>query len=177
VRRVGRGLAFFAMLGAGVLLTQVLTSLGSIVGRSVAAGALGVVAALALNVALFLAIFELLGPPGLTWHDHLPGAVVAGAGWQLLELAGQFLVQRTLRNATHLYGQFAVVLGLISFLSLASQLVMYAVEVNVVLHDRLWPRSMVRSPPGTAGSCGGGAAAGQAGTGREVAVGTAANGG
>ena len=51
---------------------------------------------------------------------------------------------------TPAYGQFAVVLGLISFLSIASQLVMYSIETNVVLKRRLWPRPLMEAPVVTA---------------------------
>jgi hypothetical protein len=44
------------------------------------------------------------------------------------------------------YGFFAVVLGLLSWLFLGSQLTLYAAEVNVVLSRRLWPRSLLQPP-------------------------------
>ena len=44
-----------------------------------------------------------------------------------------------------LYGFFAVVLGLLAWIYLGSELTVYAAEVNVVLHRRLWPRSL-RAP-------------------------------
>ena len=144
--RLGRGLAFFGVLGLGVVGTTALTVAGGLVGHSKLAGALGIVASLAANTALFLGIFKLLGPKHLRWKDHLPGAVLAGVGWQVLQVAGGLLVQRNLKHTQALYGQFATVLGLISFLSLASQLVMYSVELNVVKYKRLWPRSIIQPP-------------------------------
>ena len=144
--RIARGLALFVVLGLAVLATTALTVLGSIVGSSWLAGALGLLAALALNVGLFLGTFRLLSPGELSVGDLLPGALVAGASWQLLQLLGQWLVLRNLRHTQQLYGQFAVVLGLIYFLSIATQLIMYAVEVNVVRHKRLWPRSIIQPP-------------------------------
>ncbi|MFI5040556.1 MAG: YihY/virulence factor BrkB family protein [Acidimicrobiales bacterium] len=144
--RIARGLALFGVLGIAVLATTALTVLGSIVGNSWLAGALGLLGALALNVGLFLGTFRLLSPRDLSWRDLLPGAVVAGASWQLLQLFGQWLVLRNLRHAQQLYGQFALVLGLIFFLSIATQMIMYGVEVNVVRHKELWPRSIVQPP-------------------------------
>jgi hypothetical protein len=44
------------------------------------------------------------------------------------------------------YGYFAVVLGLLSWLYLGSQVVLYAAEVNVVMARRLWPRSLLQPP-------------------------------
>jgi uncharacterized BrkB/YihY/UPF0761 family membrane protein len=41
---------------------------------------------------------------------------------------------------------FAVVLVLLGWLYLSTQLVLYAAEVNVVLARRLWPRSLLQPP-------------------------------
>jgi hypothetical protein len=54
-----------------------------------------------------------------------------------------------LRHTSELYGFFGIVLGLLFFLFLASQILVYAAEVNVVRARRLWPRS-VHPPPLTA---------------------------
>ena len=45
-----------------------------------------------------------------------------------------------------MYGFFAVVLGLLSWLYLGSEVTLYAAEVNVVLTRRLWPRSILQPP-------------------------------
>ena len=45
-------------------------------------------------------------------------------------------------QANDTYGTFAAVLGLLSWLWLAAQLSLAAAEVNVVLAQRLWPRSL-----------------------------------
>ena len=150
VPRTIRGLGFFALLGGGVLATTALSTLGSIIGRSEVAGAVGLALAVVANVGLFLGIFRLMGPADVGWLDHLPGAVLAGLGWQLLQSIGASLVRNDLKHTSQLYGQFAVVLGLISFLSLASQLVTYATEVNVVRRGHLWPRAIL-APAGPTG--------------------------
>jgi len=40
------------------------------------------------------------------------------------------------------YGVFPVLIGLMAWLYLLAQITMYASELNVVLHRRLWPRSL-----------------------------------
>jgi YihY family inner membrane protein len=120
--RVFRGLALFVLLGGGVVATVALTSLGAVIGGSLAAGAAGLVAATALSIALYLAVFRMLSPQHLRWSDLLPGAIVAGVGWHILETVGVLLVQRQLRHSSQLYGTVGVVLGLIFFLVLVSQL-------------------------------------------------------
>jgi uncharacterized BrkB/YihY/UPF0761 family membrane protein len=46
--------------------------------------------------------------------------VVAGIGWQALLAAGGYLVGPNLKHATEVYGFFATVLGLLSWLYLAA---------------------------------------------------------
>jgi hypothetical protein len=41
---------------------------------------------------------------------------------------------------------FAIVLGVVAWVYLLSEITVYAAEINVVLAWRLWPRSMVQPP-------------------------------
>ena len=144
--RLFRGLSLFALLGAGVVVTVGLASLGGVIGNSLVAGAVGVVAAAALSIGLYLLVFRMLSPKHLRWSDLLPGAIIAGLGWQILETVGVQLVQNQLRHSSQLYGTVGVVLGLIFFLTLVSQITLYGLEINAVRVDRLWPRSIVQPP-------------------------------
>ena len=59
---------------------------------------------------------------------------------------GGFYVRHSLAHASDVYGFFAIVIGLLSWLFLAAQLTLLAAEVNVVRHYRLWPRSLTQPP-------------------------------
>lgn len=74
------------------------------------------------------------------------GAIIATVFWQTLQLIGTWYVTRGLRNASPTYGVFAVVITLLSWLYLGSQLTLWAAEINVVLRYRLWPRSLTQPP-------------------------------
>ncbi len=54
-------------------------------------------------------------------------------------------MSHALRHTRQLYGFFAVVLGLIFWLSLGSQ-PFYAGQANVVLAEHLWPRHLTDPP-------------------------------
>jgi uncharacterized BrkB/YihY/UPF0761 family membrane protein len=99
-----------------------------------------------VSILLYLCVFRLLSPRTLSWGDLLPGAVVGGIGWEVLQTVGTGLVTHQLKHASQLYGSVGLVLGLISFLSLGAQLTIYAAEINVVRYRRLWPRSIVQPP-------------------------------
>lgn len=76
----------------------------------------------------------------------IPGAVLGGVGWTILQYVGTLLVGHTLKNASQTYGFFGSILGLISFLYLAAELCVYAAEVNVVRARHLYPRSLAPPP-------------------------------
>jgi hypothetical protein len=45
-------------------------------------------------------------------------------------------------HASHLYGSLAVVIGLLAWIYFGAQLTLDAAEIDVVLAERLWPRSL-----------------------------------
>ena len=55
---------------------------------------------------------------------------------------GGWYFDRTVTGASDTYGTFALVIGLLTWFWLGSHLLLLAGEVNVVLHRRLWPRSL-----------------------------------
>jgi membrane protein len=141
-----RSLGMLAVLG---LLTIVSTVVAGYVGTS-SHGALetagAVVVAFAFNLILFMTAFGLLTAAEVGWRELAPGVVTAAVLWQLLEHLGGFYVDHVLRRTEPLYGTFALVLGLLAWLYLGSQLVIFAAEVNVVRVRRLWPRSFLSAP-------------------------------
>ena len=59
-----------------------------------------------------------------------------------LQSLGGWYVDRTITDASAIYGTFALVIGLLPWFFLVSHLLLVAAEVNVVLRWRLWPRSL-----------------------------------
>jgi YihY family inner membrane protein len=140
--RLVRSLLFFVTLGAGMAAGAVLSSLTTGTGNGMLVRVTSLLASAMLNVLLFAAVFRLLTPKSVPTSQLLPGAVVGGIGYTILLGVGTALVQHQLRHAQAVYGQFAIVLGLLAWLFLVSQLTIYAAEVNVVLARHLWPRSL-----------------------------------
>jgi uncharacterized BrkB/YihY/UPF0761 family membrane protein len=104
------------------------------------------VLATVVNIGLYLLAFRVLTPRQIPTRLLVIGSIVGGVAWQLLLAAGGYLVGHNLKHASEVYGFFAVVLGLLSWLYLGAQLTLYAAEVNVVRARRLWPRSMLQPP-------------------------------
>jgi uncharacterized BrkB/YihY/UPF0761 family membrane protein len=141
-----RGLALLLVFMIGLVGTTVLTGLGSLGSSPWVARLATHLASAALNVVLFLLAFRVLTPGQIRTRQLVLGAVVAGLAWQGLLAVGGYLVSHNLRRASEVYGFFAVVLGLLSWLYLGAQVTVYAAEINVVRARRLWPRSLLQPP-------------------------------
>lgn len=144
---LGRSAAFLLVLATGVVVSSFLSGVGTFgsrqpVGIEVAAVALS----LLLNCAQYLLGLRVLTARSVKTRDLFAGALVAGVGWTVLQAVGSYLVGHTLKGDSATYGTFAVILGLVAWIYLAARLTVYAVELNVVLTRRLWPRSLVPPP-------------------------------
>ena len=143
LRSRSRGLLVLATVGAiNVLATSavgVVTAGG--VGSAVTE-ALSLVASAVIDLVLFAASFRLLTAAQVTIRQVLPGALLAAACWLGLQALGGIYVTQVLAGSTQTYGGFAAVVGLLSWLLIASELILIAAELNVVLARRLWPRSL-----------------------------------
>jgi membrane protein len=141
-----RALLALAALGVAVAASSLLAALGTSRGELGAVLRLvSLAGTVALNVVVVGAAFRYLTAAAVRWRDVVPGAVTAGIAWMLLLAAGSWLVDRELREASALYGFFAIVLGLLSWIYLGAQMLLLSAELNVVLSRRLWPRGL--APP------------------------------
>jgi YihY family inner membrane protein len=107
---------------------------------------LGALASVLVDVGLFLVAYRLLTPKGIRSRQLLPGALIAGVAWAVLQVVGTLVVTHDLKGASDVYGFFAIVLGALAWIYLIMRVVIYAAEANVVLDRHLWPRALVQPP-------------------------------
>jgi YihY family inner membrane protein len=143
-----RSLLLVAVLGAGVLVTTALSGLttgagafGATVGAGLRVGS--IVLAVLANIGLFMLAFRVLTASQVPTRQLRLGAVVAGIGWQVVQLLGTYFVSHALKGSREAYGVFGLVLGLIAWIYLLSLVTVLAAEINVVAQRRLWPRSLL----------------------------------
>lgn len=136
-----RALGLLALLGAATIVSTVASGfVGS--GTGALAAVAGIVLSIALNFSIFAAVFHLLSSTGLPVHASLPGAALAAVLWTALQLLGGWFVSHEIRNATPVYGTFALVIGLLAWIQLGAVLTVFSAELNVVWKRRLWPCSL-----------------------------------
>jgi len=145
-KRYLRTFGVIGLLGLGVLSSTALTIFATAIANGVAATVFGVAGALVVNLGLFLLAFMVLTAEPLGPRDVAVGVICAAVFWQTLQLIGTWYVARGLAQASATYGVFAIVITLLSWLYLGSQLTLLAAEINVVLRYRLWPRSVTQPP-------------------------------
>jgi len=145
VPRLGRCAAFLGVLAVGVAVSALLAGLVTYGHHALGLRVLAQALALLANAGLYLASFRVLTPRGVPTRALVPGAVAGGVAWTVLLALGAYVVHHFLQTAS-VYGIFATVLVLVSWIYLGVQLTVYAAEVNVVLTRRLWPRTIVQPP-------------------------------
>jgi membrane protein len=153
----GRSLLLLGTVGLGVIGSTIVAAIGTTAkafgsGLGPTSQVLIIIGSLLLNVAVFWVAFHLATGTPVSWRDLLPGAVLAGIGWQVLQTVGTGYVRHIQDSSAVTKGAaassttndtFALVLGLIAFIYLGAVITVICVEINVVRVKRLYPRSLL----------------------------------
>jgi uncharacterized BrkB/YihY/UPF0761 family membrane protein len=143
-----RSLIWLVLAGIALVLIAVITSLGShleVFGVELGAGMgwLPVVATVVLNAGVLAVMIRLSTPQKEQLREVIPGAVTIAVLWQVLQVLGGVYVEHVIQKAGQMNAVFAVVLGLVALLYIASVIAMLGLEINVVLAKRLYPRALL----------------------------------
>jgi membrane protein len=150
LRARGRALLLLLVLGGGALATTILGGLATVGAGLGITWKIGSIAlSTALNVGLFWVGFRVLTAREVSWRQLRGGAIGAGILYEVLQTLGGYYVGHVLKDAGNVYGTFALVIGLLSWIYLGAHITLLAAEGNVVATRRLWPRSfsvMIEQP-------------------------------
>lgn len=144
--RMLRSVVFLCTLAVSLILSTALAGFGTFGRHNFWLGCVGEVSALLCNELFYVAAFRALTPKQVRTKSLLPGALIGGAAWTILQAGGGYVVGHDLKGASALYGMFGLVLGLMAWLYLAAEITLYAAELNAVLFHRLWPRALIQPP-------------------------------
>jgi membrane protein len=141
-----RGLGLLIVLGTLQVISTAAAGLVSGGLGGVALTIAGEAVALVLNGVLFFTAFRLLTDGSIPTRELRPGIVSATILWTVLQAIGGAYIGHVVKGADSTYGTFATVIGLLTWLFLGARVVVYSAEINSVVADRLWPRSMFDPP-------------------------------
>lgn len=130
-----------ALLGIGVvglsqIATAIVTGFIAVSGVSWLNRVLLGLAALSINIGALHVAYQVLTAVRLSRSQRLPGAAGAGLGFAVLQVVGTTVVSRAIARAAPVYGTFASVIGLITWLSLHAMISLLGVEANAALDGR-----------------------------------------
>jgi len=143
--RSWRGLRLLGVIAAAVVLTSVASGIatsGLLKDFPFLLKALIYAVIFVINATAYFFAFRILAPQKEGWRSLIAGTLVGAVGWSLLQQLGGYLLSHQLQHTSQIYGFFAIVLGLIFWLNLGAQLFLYSSEINVVIAQGGWPRSM-----------------------------------
>jgi uncharacterized BrkB/YihY/UPF0761 family membrane protein len=143
-----RSLVWIVGAGLALVFIAVVTSLGShldVLGWDLATEVhwVALVLSVLVNAGVLALMMRLSTPQDERWRDVLPGAVLIAVLWQLLQVLGGAYVEHVVKKANEMNAIFALVLGLVALIYIATVLAMLGLEVNVVLAKRLYPRALL----------------------------------
>ena len=150
VKQVVRSLGVLLTIGAGLVIATLLSGFVTSTANGVDLGTAGriggYIVTAVLDVALVVATFLILTTRDVDAKDVLPGALVAGIAFFALQQVSAIIISSHLKNAQSTYGHFATVITILWWFYLQSIVTLLAAQLNVVLRDRLYPRSLVDAP-------------------------------
>ncbi len=148
--QVLRSLWVLCTIGAGLVISTLIsgfvTGASSSIKLGIAGRVGGYVISVLLDVGLFVAAFRMLTDRDVTSRDVLPGAIFSGLVFFILQQLSSFIISRHLKSAQSTYGHFATVITILWWFYLQSIVTLLGAQINVVLKDRLFPRSLVNAP-------------------------------
>jgi len=150
VEQVTRSVAVLATIGLGLVLSTLITSFVSGTANGLNLGwfghVVGYLIAIALDVGLFIVAFRWLTDRDISTRDVLPGALLSGVTFWVLQSVSSLIISRYLQNAQSTYGSFATVITILWWFYLQSIITLLGAQLNVVLRERLHPRALVDAP-------------------------------
>ncbi len=139
-----RSLEIIIVGGFGLLLAPILASYASAVGHGALPWILSSVVTLVCLFGIFLFLIQTSLPKKQPFRLVWPSSLAAAVGLSLLQIVGTQIIASQLKHLNTLYGTFALVLGLLFWLYLQAQVIVYALEAGSVRVLGLYPRSLVQ---------------------------------
>jgi YihY family inner membrane protein len=143
-----RSLVLLVLAGLSLLAVTLVTSLSvhlEALGPEVNTGLQWAInaAGVLLNGLVLTVLFRLATARRLPLRAFAPGALTVALLWQGLQVLGGVYVSNVIARSSATNGVFALVLGLLGLIYLASVIAMLGVEINVVRFKRLYPRALL----------------------------------
>ena len=140
-----KSLVLLLTAGAALLSVTIVSTVASTTGAFFEVGVkwlLPLVTVLIVGTMLTI-LFRFAAAGQHSFRRAAPGGFMLALMWQGLQLLGALYVAEVLVGTTAMTKTFGLVLGLVGFLFIGSVMAVLAMEINVVIARRLFPRALL----------------------------------
>jgi uncharacterized BrkB/YihY/UPF0761 family membrane protein len=132
----GKAIIGIIVIGAAQVATVVAAAIFQSVDMPAGGQAAIVVVSAAVNIGVVAVMYRYLTSAEPNWHAVWPGSIAAGLVITVLQQFGTRIVTGIVEGASDTYGQFALVLGLVTWLGFIAIAVLMSAELNAALVER-----------------------------------------
>jgi membrane protein len=97
---------------------------------------------LLITFGLFLIVFRLGTSEQIHLRKLILGAIIATIGIVIIQRLGYAIMNSQLTKLRGSYGSFAIALGMLFWIYLQAQIILYALVITIVRTERDWPRKL-----------------------------------
>jgi membrane protein len=138
-----RAFGMMAAVGIGIIVGTALSySLGSVLDIGIIGTILITLVNLSIAFGLFLVVFRLGTSNRIALKQLVIGAAFACIGTLLVQRLGGLIMSEQLPKLEGSYGSFAVALGMLFWIYLQAQIILFAIVVTVVRYKKDWPKKI-----------------------------------
>jgi len=137
-----RALLGIAYVGGAQIIAAFLASVASVTGVGFITEVLLIVSAAFINSLVLALSYRWLRTAWPSWRSTLPGAISGGVLFAGLQLFGVAIVGRAIAKASPIYGTFASVIGLLTWLGVHAVITVGGAELNAALSTTSEPREL-----------------------------------
>lgn len=128
-----RSLVGILVIGGGQVAAAMLSGLIGLASVGWLSKVLLMVGTIIVNTAVLAATYHWLCSRRPGWRRLAPGAITGGVAFSVLQILGTTIVARAISHATPVYGNFASVIGLLTWISLHALIALLGAELNGTL--------------------------------------------
>jgi len=143
IKNLLRSLGIIIVGGVGLLIASTISAYTAIPGSTLFIKLITTAVSLLLLWLTFIFIFKLAVAYRKTIRQVLVGSAITAIGLQILQILASFIMVHELKGLSSIYGTFALVVGLLFWIYLQVEVILYAAEVDVIRAYHLFPRSLV----------------------------------
>lgn len=137
-----RSLTIMVVGGIGLIAAPIISGYAVSFGHNIVFTLVGLLLTIVILFTVLLIVFHLALSVRRPSSELWVGALTAAVGLTILQSLGGLLITSHLRSLNSLYATFAVALGLLYWLYLQTQVLLYAMEIDSVRVLKLSPRSI-----------------------------------